>query len=127
MIQGFRAEEFSGKRVRLSALMRTKNVSEAAAIWLRVDAGEEAVAFENTESESRRLSGTSGWVRRDIVLDVPAEGEKILIGALLSGDGCVWVDSFTFEVVGDDVALTREPQPPLPAGPVNLDFSQGIN
>lgn len=84
------------------------------------------MAFENTESESRRLTGTRGWVRSEIVIDVPPEGEKILFGTFLSGNGCVWIDSFTFEVVSDDVPLTKETEqappdstgePELHAGP----------
>ncbi|MFD3926523.1 hypothetical protein [Streptomyces sp. NPDC058614] len=127
LVQSFRADDYVGKRVKLSTVMRAKNVAGYAAMWLRVDAGESSVAFENTQSESRRLSGTSGWVRREIVLEVPPEGEKIVFGAFLSGDGCVWIDSFVFEVVGDDVPLTKEPEQAPQTHPVNLDFTQGVN
>ncbi|MGW0704236.1 hypothetical protein ACWD0A_34140 [Streptomyces sp. NPDC002867] len=124
--QSFRADDFVGKRVRLSAVMRTKDVAQQAAIWLRVDARGKYIAFENTASESRTLSGTSGWVRREIVLDVPPEGEEIFIGAFLSGSGCVWIDSFTFEVVSDNVPLTELAEESQ-TQPVNLDFTQGLN
>jgi hypothetical protein len=126
LMQNFRAADYVGKRVRLSAVMRTKDVAQQAAIWLRVDARGKFIAFENTASDSRMLSGTSGWVRREIVLDVPLEGEEILLGAFLSGSGCVWIDSFTFEVVSDDVPLTELAEQPR-TQPVNLDFTQGLN
>ncbi|NUK05440.1 hypothetical protein HRW23_32590 [Streptomyces lunaelactis] len=127
LVQSFRADDYAGKRVRLSAMMRTKDVTQHTAMWLRVDTEEKQVAFENTQSESRRLSGTRGWVRSEIVIDVPPEGEKILLGAFLSGNGCVWIDSFTFEVVSDEVPLTKEPAQEPPTQPVNLDFTQGVN
>ncbi|MET7603937.1 hypothetical protein ABZS96_15670 [Streptomyces avermitilis] len=126
LIQSFQADNYTGKRVRLSAVMRTKDVAQQAAIWLRVDARGKYIAFENTSSESRRLGGTSGWVRREIVLDVPPEGEVILLGAFLMGSGCVWIDSFNFEVVRDDVSLTELTDAPQ-TQPVNLDFTQGLN
>ncbi|MFE6524184.1 hypothetical protein [Streptomyces sp. NPDC057794] len=124
-VQTIRAGNYVGKRIRLTAMMRTKDVAQHAAIWLRVDAQGKSLAFENTQSDSRMLSGTSGWVRREIVLDVPPEGEDILYGAFLSGSGCVWIDSFTFEVVSTDVPLTEVVDPPL-TRPMNLDFSQGL-
>ncbi|MFD9037950.1 hypothetical protein [Streptomyces bottropensis] len=105
--------------------MRAKDVAQHAAIWLRVDAQGKYLAFENTQSDSRRLSGTSGWVRREIVLDVPLEGEDIRFGAFLSGSGCVWIDSFTFEAVSTNVPLTEAAEPPL-TQPMNLDFTQGL-
>ncbi|MEV5957817.1 hypothetical protein AB0M11_29325 [Streptomyces sp. NPDC051987] len=126
LMQSFQADNYAGKRVRLSALMRTKDVTEQAAIWLRVDAQGNHIAFENTSSESRRLSGTSGWIRREIVLDVPPEGRIILLGAFLIGSGCVWFDSFTFEVVSDNTPLTELTGEPN-TEPANLDFTQGLN
>ncbi|ATL83243.1 AraC/XylS family transcriptional regulator [Streptomyces malaysiensis subsp. malaysiensis] len=127
LIQSFHADDYTGKRVRLSAMIRTKDVTQYAAIWLRVDAQGRSIAFENTQSESRKLSGTRGWTRSEIVLDVPPEGEKILLGAFLSGNGCIWIDSFTFEVVGDDVPLTEEPAQESSTQPVNLGFTKGLN
>ncbi|KKD07140.1 hypothetical protein [Streptomyces sp. WM6386] len=124
-VQTVRAANYVGKRIRLSAVMRTKDVAQHAAIWLRVDAQGNQLAFENTQSDTRMLSGTSGWVRREIVLDVPLEGEDILYGAFLTGSGCVWIDSFTFEIVDTDIPLTGEVDPPL-TRPINLDFSQGL-
>ncbi|MFF0030259.1 hypothetical protein ACFYS7_19075 [Streptomyces avermitilis] len=126
LLQSFRADDYLGKRVRLAAVMRTRDVAQHAAIWLRVDAQAKYLAFENTASDSRMLSGTSGWTRREIVLDVPPEGEEIIFGAFLSGSGCVWIDSFTFEVVSDDVPLTELAEE-IRTQPVNLDFTQGLN
>ncbi|MXM63285.1 hypothetical protein GR925_07445 [Streptomyces sp. HUCO-GS316] len=126
LMQTFRADDYTGKRVRLSAVIRTKDVTQQAAIWLRVDARGKFIAFENTATESRKLSGTSGWVRREIVLDVPPEGEDIALGAFLSGSGCLWIDSFAFEIVSNDVPLTGSTEEPL-TQPQNLDFTQGLN
>ena len=126
LIQKFSAADYVGKRVRLSAVMRVRDVTQGAAIWLRVDAHGNLIAFENTDSESRRLSGTSGWVRREIVLDVPPEGGMIVFGAFLSGSGCVWIDSFTFEVVSDNVPLTELTEERR-TQPANLNFTEGLN
>ncbi|MFD9463439.1 hypothetical protein [Streptomyces sp. NPDC060027] len=126
LIQKFGAADYTEKRVRLSAVMRAKDVIYGAAIWLRVDAQGNSIAFENTDSESRRLSGTSGWVQREIVLDVPPEGTTIVFGAFLSGSGCVWIDSFTLEIVSDNVPLTELTEE-RQTQPVNLDFTQGFN
>jgi hypothetical protein len=41
-----------------------------------------------------------------VVLDVPDAATGIAFGALLSGDGTLWVDDLTFEVVGKDIPTT---------------------
>jgi hypothetical protein len=41
-----------------------------------------------------------------VVLDVGADAKRIALGALLSGEGRIWVDDVVFEVVDDSVALT---------------------
>ena len=71
-------------------------------------------------------------------MDIPPEGVTILIGAMITGDGELWVDDLSFEAVAEDVPLTTEPEivitdqpyarPPgvFPA-PTNLDFEREMN
>ena len=67
---------FRGHRVRLSAAGRTDNVG-AAGIWLRVEGqlnGAPAVlAFDNMLGGERAVTGTTGWLTFEVVLDVPLD------------------------------------------------------
>lgn len=125
MAQWIKAEAYRGKRVRLSAVIKTRNVVGWAGLWLRVDTGEDTVAFDNTETPHRRLSGTSGWQQTLIVLDVPVSGEVIAFGFILDGEGRAWIDDVRLECVDTDVPLTAVAVE-LASRPVNLNFEAGI-
>ena len=51
--------------------------------------------------------GTTDWTRYEIVLDVPAEAQRLAFGILLAGGGQVWMDDLKFEVVPTTVKTPR--------------------
>lgn len=127
MFQTFRPGAYRGKRLRLSALMRTLEATDRAALCFRVDGpntGNEGppLAFDNMDNRPA-ISGASPWVRHSCVLDVPPEATSIFISNILTGKGELqWAD-VRFEVVDTSVPLTdmlgRSDE-----GPANLDFTQ---
>ena len=70
-MQAFRAQDFRGKRLRFSAMVRVKDVQGLDGA---VDASggkdsKQPLGFDNMQSRS--LSGTTACKRYDVVLDVP--------------------------------------------------------
>lgn len=124
LMQSFRAEQYTGKRVRFRAFAKADAVSQWAGLWMRIDKGSEVVGFDNMQS--RPLKGSTEWQAYDVVLDVPKDATSVSFGMLLGGPGSVWISNASFEVVGDDVALTAKPsnQDNRPKAPVNLDFGE---
>jgi hypothetical protein len=121
LMQSIGASEYAGKRVRLRAWVRSKDVADWAGVWMRVDKGEKAVGFDNMEQ--RAIRGTQPWMAYDVVLDVPADATGISFGTLLDGAGEVWLSDVRFDVVGQDVATTgMGGRGSMPSTPVNLDF-----
>ncbi len=138
-VQFVDAVAYRGKRMRLRGYLRADDV-DSGGLWVRVDGileGKYAMlALDN--SEDRRVEGTRDWEVRDIVVDIPPEGVTILIGAMITGDGELWVDDLSFEAVAEDVLLTTEPEVVItdqpyarPAGvfptPTNLGFEREMN
>ena len=118
--QRFDAGSFKGRRVRLAGYLRVKSVEGWAGLWMRIDGADGNLqGFDNMEQ--RPVKGTSEWVRREVVLNVPPDASAIAIGALLVGPGQVWVTDFTLEVVGSEVPTTVAEEP-LSGYPVNLNF-----
>ena len=124
LMQTFKADAHRGQRVRLSGYLLSKDVSDWAGLWMRVDGPKnEVLAFDNMQD--RAIKGTGDWQKCEIVLDVPEEAQEIAFGLLLTGRGQVWMDDLKFEAVGKDVPTTggglnqRAPQ-----GPKNLDFEE---
>jgi hypothetical protein len=105
-MQDFRADQYRGKRVRLSASVKTEDVQQWAGLWMRVDkvSGGEPLAFDNMQD--RPIQGTVEWHNYDVVLDVRQEATGIFFGVLLTGSGKVWLNGLQFEAVGQDVPTT---------------------
>jgi erythromycin esterase len=134
IIQVVSADEYRGKRVRLSAFAKAEKVEGWAGLWMRVDSKEMGnIAFDNMAG--RPIKGTSDWAEHQIVLDLPEESAAISFGALVTaGTGQLWVDDFKFEIVGNDVQSTDMKARPqkhegkvaqnLAKQPRNLDFEK---
>ena len=120
-MQDVRAEHYADKRVRFSAFVKTED-AKSAGLWMRVDKGPSMVAFDNMQD--RPLTGTSGWQRYSIVLNVPKDATAVSFGILLVGSGKVWINSGNLEIVSNDVPTTgnADKSNARPLEPVNLDF-----
>ena len=121
-MQMFDATEYRGKRLRLSAYVKSEHLEKWAGLWMRVDRDKKPVAFDNMQE--RPIKGTQGWTQHAIVLDVDSKATAVAFGILLSGRGAVWIDDVTFDIVGEDVAVT-DLQSKLAGSPRNLDFESG--
>lgn len=108
--QGIKADAYRNKRVRFSAYMKTEDVNgNGAVLWMRVDGNNGTpLAFDNMSEPDRSVHGTNDWRIYDIVLDIPANASEIVLGALLSGRGQMWVDDATFDVVGNGTPTTGD-------------------
>ncbi|MFJ6207553.1 helix-turn-helix domain-containing protein [Lysinibacillus sp. NPDC092081] len=126
MMQAFKANQFIGKRIRLSCFIRTKDVDTYAGMWMRVDdTMEDVLQFDNMSN--RPIKGNTNWNRYSIVLDVPDRSAVISFGVILAGQGTVWADQFTFEEVNESIPTTNlEVHGELLDEPVNLSFDEEI-
>jgi hypothetical protein len=133
LTQGFRADGYRGKRLRMTAYVKTDEVERQSGLWMRIDGKEKTgLAFDNMMG--RPVKGTTDWKKYEVVLDVPEQAEEIFFGFLVAGKGRGWVDDIAFEVVDKDVPTTGlEVQPmdrdgeltkDLPKEPTNLDFER---
>lgn len=81
---------FKGDKVQLKGYIKTQNVTGYAGLWMRIDG---TTAFDNMQD--RGIKGTTDWT--EYTIDLPYDEEKatnIHSGALLVGDGKIWVDNF---------------------------------
>ncbi len=106
MSQAFDARPYLGKRVRMWAWLRTRDVEGRATAFMRVDSTDYRTiqAFDNMSF--RAIRGTTEWTRHSLVLDVPASAGRIAFGLMLAGEGTVWFDDVRFEIVGPAVETT---------------------
>lgn len=126
LMQSCSPAQYTGKRVRMSGLMRSRDVVQWAGFWMRVDqAGtQKPMTFDNMEN--RAVKGTTDWKRYEIVLDVPANAGNLAYGALVSGTGQIWFSDLKFEIVDPSVPSTNmmEEKGETLSAPSNLDFDK---
>lgn len=136
--QGFNTGDYHGKRLRMSAWVKTDGV-QSAALWMRVNGSQRLLGFDNMRN--RAIKGTTDWKKYEITLDLPEYTVFVCFGFSVTGKGEAWADDFQFEPVGKDIPTTNMLTPAemskedkslvlSPAAPniaMNLDFEQGTN
>ena len=122
LFQGIAAGAYRGRRVRLSAALEAVGVDGWAGLWLRVEGGRPSGTLAFDDMGGRHLTGTTGWREHATVLDVAVEADRIMLGAILSGEGELLLSGLAFEEVDERVPVTG---PELPRRPRNLGFQEG--
>lgn len=126
LMQSVDATAYRGRRIVLTGRLAADDVSGAVTIWLRADdISKRSVAFDNLE-EARPdvgpVTGTSDWVERRIVLDIPDTAQTLNFGFYLRGGGTAWCAGLSLEDAGEDMSVTRSGNSPAPE-PQNLTFA----
>ena len=132
--QSIRADEYRGRRVRLSGWVRTAGRNDGTAhLFMRVNA-EDGSARSDYMLTRPVLPGTD-WTSYSVVIDVPANAVGITFGLGLVGAGQAWLDDVALEAVGRDVPVTADGDAvafrdsggryaTARRQPLNLDFEQ---
>lgn len=90
---------YDGKEIELKAFMKLKDVREGPiGLMLRLDGDSVSLGFDNMQQKN--IQGTSDWTMYSVKLPYSKDVKIIIIGALLSGTGQLWVDDF--ELLIDD-------------------------
>lgn len=128
MNQAFPADEFRGKRVRFSAMLRADRIADirgaegVGGLWLRVEENNPAIAIVTDNMRDRGLKGSVEWQRAEAVADIPENAGRILIGFWMQGQGQLWISDIRFEEVGNNVPVTIAPAA-RQQGPRNLGLN----
>jgi C-terminal processing protease CtpA/Prc len=94
--------DFAGKTVEWRGFIKTENVSDFVALWLREDGTGGSVAFSTLQGLG--LKGTADWKEYSITVPVLPEGKQLFFGFLLAGTGKAWVDDLQLLVDAKPVA-----------------------
>ena len=119
VMQSIGAALYQGRRVRFSAVLRGREVTDWAGIWLRVDTVAGKKVLDNMQD--RPLRGTTGWTEAANVLDVGEDATSVHFGVLLGGAGAVDLARPRFEVVGTTCPYP-DSREAAGAEPKGLDF-----
>jgi len=114
-MQSFDAVGYRSKRLQFSSRLKSEDCDGAVTIWVRADSSNKsAIAFDNLEGQgvgetNGPISGSNDWTQRAVVIDIPAEAEKISIGFYVRGRGTGYAAGFTLNQVSTDIPVTSGP------------------
>lgn len=93
-------ENYHGKEITVSGFIKTQNITEGyASLWMTIDP---EVAFKNMQDLN--INGTNDWKKYEISLKLsPNDTKKIIVGALLSGKGKMWIDNLQITIDGENI------------------------
>jgi C-terminal processing protease CtpA/Prc len=95
---------YEGQEIELKAYMKLQDVSDGPiGLLLRIDGSSGNLSFDNMQQ--RNIMGSKDWTSYSVKLPYPEGAKAIYIGALLSGNGRLWVDDF--EVLIDGVTIEK--------------------
>ena len=134
------AEEYKGKRLRMSAFVKTddiKSIPRDGGVWLFISThSDKKRNLTNDSMLTRKILGTTDWTKHALIVDVPESAQLIHFGMAMRGPGQAWFDDFHFQIVGKEVPTTGgeigpsdsgvgEIRKDLPKRPRNPDFENG--
>jgi len=126
LMQTCSANEYLGKRVKMTGWIKSKDVVNWVGMWMRVDSKESNKVLSFDNMQDRPIKGTNDWTKCEIVLDVPDDSGSLNFGVLLDGTGKVWFDDITFEIVDKQTTMQTGQAGGnyINKKPTNLDFSK---
>jgi C-terminal processing protease CtpA/Prc len=83
--------DFRGTTLELHGFLRTENVENFCAFWMREDGISGNVAFVSMQG-TQPATGTTPWTEYKISLPVKPEARELFFGFLLDGPGKAWAD-----------------------------------
>ena len=99
LMQSFSAAAYRGKTIRVRASMRIDPAQgdDRGTLWLRVDRGNGHPG--NADTTDRRPVRSGTWTAAEVITEVDADAQFLELGVTSVGQGRVWVDDLSFEVV----------------------------
>lgn len=100
------------KKVIISAVFKTNEVTTNASIWCQVWNDTKQIDFANLATQGQVVNGTNDWKEYSISFTVGPDAKQLVLGGLLSGTGTVWFDNFSVK----EASFPSTPAEPPAAG-----------
>ena len=104
LLQDINGVDYRDERLRLTGLVKFKNVEGWGGVWMRVDGPQGPLSFDNIEN--RPIKDTSDWTWYQVVLDAPPSANDIFFGLWLQGRGELWLRDLKLRLADASVPVT---------------------
>jgi len=115
---------YEGKEIELKAYMKLQDVSDGPiGLLLRIDGSSGTLVFDNMQQ--RNIMGSKDWTSYSVKLPYPEGAKGIYIGAMLSGNGRLWVDDFEVLIDGVPIEKVKQVQVKEYNADIDREFDKG--
>jgi hypothetical protein len=114
----------AGRTIEWRGFIKTENVSDFVALWLREDGATGVVAFATMQGPG--VNGTADWTQCSITLPWNNEARQLYFGFLLSGTGNAWVDDLQMLLTARRWTRRRTGCSPVSIPTTSLSNGSGI-
>jgi hypothetical protein len=127
--EGFLADTYRGKRMRLFTYCRVSEAKEAyfEIVVTSPPLQPDSEHYQLLTTRTPLLEDTADWQRQELVVDVPQDASKIEFMLEIQEKGSLWLSAIQLELVDQSVPLTLFYHQPRLAELQNLDFRQGLD
>jgi len=115
--------DFGGTTIVFRGFLRSENVSDFMALWMRLDGDIPNLAFSSMQS--RQIKGTNEWTEYMITMPFHRDAKQLFFGVLLGGTGKVWADDLQLLVDGEPVWTAPRVERPKTALDLDQQFDKG--
>ncbi len=107
LTQQISAESYIGKRIRLTAWIKCKDPDKKAwaGLFMNLRGDEFKYAGFNNMYDKNIHPSSAGWIKCELVADVPEKTREIAFGLYKVYAGEAWIDDINLEVVGKETPL----------------------
>lgn len=98
---------YKGSVIELKGMMRFDSISNGnVGLLLRIDGELGILQFDNMNK--RNIHGSSDWKAFSVKLNYPKNAKTIYVGAVISGNGKLWVDDLKVYIDGKNIQSIQE-------------------
>lgn len=95
--QSIDAGAYRGKRVRLTAYVKTDKVQSGTGLWVKADGN--GVTLREVDTRKAPILGTTNWRSYEVTVDVPLNADRLAFGLWLDGRGQAFINGLRLDVV----------------------------
>lgn len=126
VIQTISSSNYIGKRIKLSAYIKTENVNDFACLLLCSNQNLDELWNDDeviSEDKKTYLKGNHEYKKVESYLNVTDNFGNIVLGAMIKGEGKIWLDRFNLEIIEN----IKESGNELSKAPQNMEFEDSLS
>lgn len=96
------ATRFAGKKLRMTGYVKTNEAKTLGGFLIITDGSfpaSDKMKVTNNDDDKKQTIWSPEWIKTELEVEIPADAINIQYGVLLEGNGQIWFDEISFEII----------------------------